>query len=69
MPETRKQQPWISASPTDERARLIAQEAIALFIEYRDVHGNDEALAAYNAAQEIAEGYGTLLETAPEKGK
>lgn len=66
MPEQRKKTPWIAAIPTDERARKIAAEAIALFIEYRDVHGFTEEEAAFAAAQEVAEGQGTLLEESPE---
>jgi hypothetical protein len=65
----RKHTPWIAASPTDERARKIATEAILLFIEYRDVHGYDEDHARIAAGQEIAEGYGTVLPGEEAEGK
>lgn len=37
-------------------ARQLAEDAIGLFLEYRDVHGYDEARAAALAVIEVREG-------------
>jgi hypothetical protein len=36
----------------------IADDAIGLFLEYRDQHGRDEEAARIEAVQEVREGYG-----------
>jgi hypothetical protein len=38
----------------------VANEAISLFLEFRDQHGYDETRARAAAVQEINDGYGTL---------
>jgi len=42
--------------PTQGMAFDIADQAIGLFLEYRDVHGHDEESARSHATTEVAEG-------------
>lgn len=48
----------------------IAEQAIGLFIEYRDVHGYDEARARVAAVAEVDEGIQwATYELLPEPGE
>ena len=42
--------------PTRDEAFSIADDAIGLFLEYRDQHGHSEESARASAAQEVADG-------------
>jgi hypothetical protein len=48
--------------PTDMSAYRLADEAIGLFLEYRDVHGYDEREARLAAATETAAGIAAEVE-------
>jgi hypothetical protein len=63
--------------PVEDRlARTLADNAIGLFLEYRDVHGYEEAAAAMAAVRDVVEGATTVLidpdlraRTVPEIGR
>lgn len=47
---------------TDMTAEKLADEAIGLFLEYRDVHGYDEDQARLMAASEVQQGVDAEVE-------